>query len=87
MDARGWRRGTVFRENWFVTCRSGRGTAAFAPLLTVEPGSMPLRVSTRRSAADAVDVPLLILAFRKHPTLPPDLTALDAKMVERSGRR
>jgi len=41
---------------------------------------MPLRVSTRRSAADAVDAPLLVLAFRKHPTVPPDLTALDAKL-------
>ena len=41
---------------------------------------MPFRVTARRSAADSVDVPLLVLAFRKHPTLAPELVALDAKL-------
>jgi len=41
---------------------------------------MPLRVATRRSAADSVDVPLLVLALRKNPSLPADLAALDAKL-------
>src|SRR6185312_7379619 len=47
---------------------------------------MPLRVSTRRSAADSVDVPLLALALRKHPTVAPGLAALDAKLGGALGR-
>jgi leucyl aminopeptidase len=41
---------------------------------------MPLRVAARRSAADSVDVPLLVLALRKNATMPPDLALLDAKL-------
>ena len=41
---------------------------------------MPLRVTARRSAADSVDVPLLVLALRKNPSLPADLAALDASL-------
>ncbi|HKV51777.1 MAG TPA: leucyl aminopeptidase [Gemmatimonadaceae bacterium] len=41
---------------------------------------MPLRVAARRSTADSVDVPLLVLALRKNGSMPADLTALDAKL-------
>ncbi|HEY7896084.1 MAG TPA: leucyl aminopeptidase [Gemmatimonadaceae bacterium] len=41
---------------------------------------MPLRVATRRSTADSVDVPLLVLALRKNPAMPADLATLDAKL-------
>ena len=41
---------------------------------------MPFRVATHRSTADSVDVPLLVLALRKNPSLPVDLSALDTKL-------